>query len=125
MNYLLDTHIILWWLSEPSKISTQARQIIADKKNNIFISSASFWEMSIKKSIGRLSYPNDLLYLLTQEGFQFIPISPEEGLEICDLPPIHTDPFDRMLIMQTKLRNFVLITQDAKIQLYPVATLRG
>ena len=125
MAYLLDTHIILWWLSDPKKINTKTRAIIVDKTNDIFISSVFFWEISIKKSIGRLSYPNNLLHLLTEEGFLLLPILPEDGLGVGDLPLIHTDPFDRMLIIQAKLRNLVLITRDVHIPKYPVITLKG
>ena len=125
MAYLLDTHIILWWLSDIKKIAAKARRIIEDKENTMYISSVSFWEMAIKKSIGRLSYPADLIHILTQEGFLFLAISPEEALAVSDLPALHSDPFDRMLVIQAKLHDLVLITKDTQIEQYPVTILRG
>lgn len=125
MAYLLDTHIILWWLSDIKKITPKVRRIIEDKNNAIYISSVSFWEMAIKKSIGRLTYPTDILPILSQEGFLFLSIAPQEALSVGDLPPHHTDPFDRMLVMQAKLHDLVLITKDTQIMQYPVTALRG
>ncbi|MGE3320235.1 MAG: type II toxin-antitoxin system VapC family toxin [Candidatus Berkiella sp.] len=125
MNYLLDTHVILWWLTEPKNISTKARKIISDKEENIFISSASCWEMAIKKGVGRLKFPANLLEILTNEGFDIISISASESLSVADLPLIHHDPFDRMLIIQAKLNDMVLITRDETIMKYPVITLKA
>lgn len=125
MNYLLDTHIILWWLTNPKQIAPKASQIIADKENSIFFSSVSLWEMAIKKSLGRLTLPRNIVEILQTEGFQVLPISHEEALGISDLPQIHQDPFDRMLVMQAKLYNYVLITRDKNIMHYPVVTIKG
>lgn len=125
MNYLLDTHIILWWLTNPKQIAAKASKIISDKKNDIFISSVSLWEMAIKKSLGRLTLPRNITEILQAEGFQIIPIGHEEALGISDLPQIHQDPFDRMLVMQAKLYNYVLITRDKNVMDYPVTTIKG
>ncbi len=125
MNCLLDTHIILWWLTNPKQIAPRANKIIADKENNIFISSASLWEMSIKKSLGRLTLPRNIVEILQAESFQIMPIGHEEALGISDLPPIHQDPFDRTLVMQAKLYNCVLITRDKNVMHYPVVTIKG
>jgi len=125
MQYLLDTHILLWWLTTPNKLSSKAQKIIRDKNNPIFLSSASFWEMAIKKSIGRLSLPHNLLETIAAEGFKILPIMPEEGLGVADLPLIHADPFDRILVMQAKLHDLVIITNDTKISEYPVITLEA
>ncbi|MBA2368580.1 MAG: type II toxin-antitoxin system VapC family toxin [Candidatus Protochlamydia sp.] len=125
MKYLLDTHIILWWLTEPKRISSKAGKIIADKENIIFISSVSLWEMAIKKSIGRLTLPLNIVEILQAEGFQIMSIGYEEALGISDLPPIHQDPFDRMLVMQAKLYNCVLITRDKNVMDYPVISIKG
>lgn len=125
MNYLLDTHIILWWLTNPKQIAVRASKIIADKENSIFISNASLWEMAIKKSLGRLTLPRNIVEILQTEGFQFMPIGHEEALGISDLLQIHQDPFDRMLVMQAKLYNCVLITRDKNIMNYPVVTIKG
>lgn len=125
MRYLLDTHIILWWLSEPDKISKKIKHVIDDRHNKIFLSSVSFWEMAIKQSLGRLTIPKNVLEVLASEGFEMLPLTPEEGLSVSDLPFIHNDPFDRMLIIQAKMNNLVFITQDSKISEYPVVTLHA
>lgn len=123
MRYLLDTHIILWWLTEPEKIASKIRKMISDRSNQIFLSSVSFWEMAIKQSLGRLTVPKNVIEVLTAEGFEKLPLTPEECLSVSDLPFIHHDPFDRMLIIQAKLHDLVLITNDVKIAEYPVVTL--
>ncbi len=125
MSYLLDTHIILWWLSEPQKINEKARSVIRNRSNNIYLSSASFWEMAVKKSIGKLTLPHNLLETLTVEGFKWLPILPQEALGVADLPMIHQDPFDRLIIVQAKLHELILITADEKIIQYPVSTLKA
>lgn len=123
MQYLLDTHVVLWWLTTPKKISAKAQKIIRDKSNMIFISSVSFWEMAIKKSLGRLTLPHNLIEAVTTEGFKILPIMPEDGLGVADLPLLHSDPFDRLLIIQAKLNDLIIITRDAKIPEYPVVTM--
>ena len=125
MRYLLDTHIALWWLTEPEKIHAKARKIIQDKSNDIFISSASFWEIAIKKSIGRLTMPHNLLETIALEGFKTLPIMPEECIGVADLPMHHTDPFDRLIVMQAKLYNLAILTRDNKIPDYPVITIKA
>ncbi len=125
MQYLLDTHILLWWFTTPEKIKSKAQKIIKDKSNTIYLSSASFWEMAIKKSIGRLTLPHNLIEAATVESFKILPIMPEEGLGVADLPLLHSDPFDRLLIMQAKLNDLIIITKDSKITEYPVVTLQA
>jgi PIN domain nuclease of toxin-antitoxin system len=125
VNYLLDTHIILWWLTNPKLITPRAHKIISDKDNRIFVSTASLWEMAIKKSLGRLTLPRNIVEILQTEGFQIISIEHEEALGISDLPQIHQDPFDRMLVMQAKLYSCALITRDKNIMGYPVNTIKG
>ena len=125
MKYLLDTNVILWWLTEPEKIAPKARKIISDRNNAIYTSSVSYWEMAIKTNIGRLTLPNNILGILSAEGFLMLPLTPEEGLSVVDLPAIHQDPFDRMLVIQAKLNDLVLITPDKKIMDYPVVTVKA
>jgi PIN domain nuclease of toxin-antitoxin system len=125
MKYLLDTHVILWWFTTPEKIRPKARKIIRDKANSIFISSASFWEMAIKKSLGRLTLPHNLLEAAALESFTILPIMPEEGLGVADLPALHSDPFDRLLVMQAKLNNLIIITRDDKIAEYPIVIVEA
>lgn len=125
MHYLLDTHIVLWWLTEPEKIHAKAQKTIRDRANDMFVSAATFWEMAIKKSIGRLTLPHNLLETVALEGFKILPIMPEECIGVADLPMLHADPFDRLLILQAKLYDLVIITRDSKIMEYPVVTMHG
>lgn len=125
MRYLLDTHVILWWLTEPKKIHAKAQKIIRDRANEVLVSSVSFWEMAIKKSIGRLTLPHNLLETVALEGFEILPIMPEECIGVADLPMLHADPFDRLLVIQAKLYDLVIITRDEKIPEYPVVTLKA
>lgn len=121
--YLLDTHAILWWLTEPESLSSKAHKIIADPNNTLYVSSISFWEMSIKSGLGKLTIPNNILTILSTDGFKTLPLLPEESLSIIDLPMIHHDPFDRILIAQAKYNDLVFITRDSKIADYPIVTL--
>lgn len=125
MKYLLDTHVLLWWLTTPEKIKEKAQEIIQNKSHQIYVSSASFWEMAIKKNIGKLSLPHNLLEATTAESFKFLPILPEEALGVADLPLLHSDPFDRLLICQAKLHDLVLITHDLKMMNYPVVSIEA
>lgn len=125
MRYLLDTHVILWWLTEPEKLHIKTQKIIQDRGNEIFVSSASFWEIAIKKSIGRLTLPHNLLETIAIEGFKILPIMPEECIGVADLPMLHADPFDRLLILQAKLYDLVIMTRDSKISEYPVVTMHA
>lgn len=125
MQYLLDTHVVLWWFTTPETMKKKTQSIIRDKSNQIFVSSVSFWEMAIKKSLGRLTLPHNLIEMVAAEAFNILPIMPEDGLGVADLPLLHTDPFDRLLIMQAKLNDLVIITRDKKIAEYPVIILEA
>lgn len=125
MNYLLDTHVLLWWFTQPEKLKLKTQQIIQDESNQFFVSSASFWEMAIKQSIGKLVLPHTLLETVVAEGFKFLPIMPEEGLGVADLPLLHSDPFDRLLIIQAKLHDLIIVTNDAKIMDYPAVCIEA
>src|SRR5688572_2153207 len=125
MQYLLDTHVILWWFTNPEKIHAKARKIIKDKSNRIFLSAISFWEMAIKKGLGRLTLPHNLIETATIEGFSILPITAEETIGVSDLPLIHNDLFDKLLIIQAKMHDLVIITRDMQIQEYPVVCVKA
>ncbi len=125
MRFLLDTHILLWWLGDEQKLSPQIRAVISNPENVIFVSAATVWEMSIKKSLGKLSMPNNLLEKLKDNNFQVLDITAEHGLRVTDLPLHHKDPFDRMLIAQSMIEGLTIITLDTKFPLYDIPLLRG
>lgn len=125
MRYLLDTQVFLWWLTTPEKIHSKAKKIIHDKSNKICVSSASFWELAIKKNIGRITLPHNLLEAATAESIEILPILAEECIGVADLPFLHNDPFDRLLVIQAKLNDLVIITRDEKIMDYPVICVKA
>ena len=122
MNYLLDTHILLWWLEDNSNLSKKTYSLIADPENTIFISVASLWEMRIKEGIGKLKIPDMLLKAIEDQGFEKIDIKAEhtERLKSLTYKPnsislttsTHNDPFDRMLIAQSINESITIITND-------------
>ncbi|MBU7583182.1 MAG: type II toxin-antitoxin system VapC family toxin [Nostoc sp. TH1S01] len=120
MNYLLDTHTLLWWLDNDNKLSTEAKQIIANPENVIFVSAVSAWEISIKKAIGKLSAPDNLAEAISVNCFEVLLITIEHGLKAGSLPNYHNDPFDRMLIAQAMSENLIIISKDAQFSQYGV-----
>lgn len=123
MQYLLDTHVILWWLTDPKILSKKSRLIISNRENKLFVSSASLWEMSIKANLGRLKLPSNILSVIKEDAIQLLDISPNNALGIADLPTHHKDPFDHMLVIQAKQHDLILITRDKALQKYPIMTL--
>ena len=117
---LLDTHAFLWWLSDDPALGTDARQIIGEPRNQVMVSAASIWEISIKQTKGMLEAPEDLEVLVEHEGFSKLPISLFHGQQAAKLPDIHRDPFDRMLIAQAQAEGLELMTADNIIPQYGV-----
>lgn len=124
-GYLLDTHVLLWWLSNPAKISRQARAAISLGTNDVYLSSAAAWEMAINKTLGRLDFPSNLEEVLAKDHIEVLPIRLAHALAVADLPALHQDPFDRMQIAQARIESLVLVTRDAQIAEYNVETLRA
>jgi PIN domain nuclease of toxin-antitoxin system len=120
MNYLLDTHTLLWWLNNDLKLSREAREIISNPENKIFVSAVSAWEISIKKATGKLSVPDNLAEAISVNCFEPLLISIEHGLKAGSLPNYHNDPFDRMLIAQAMSENLIIISRDAQFSQYGV-----
>jgi PIN domain nuclease of toxin-antitoxin system len=124
MTYLIDTHILIWFVENDPKLSAQVRKLLEDTQHTVLISHASLWEMTIKKSIGKLAISLPLQSLVQQLAQQFIqPLSFQVAhYEILEtLPFHHQDPFDRMLIAQAIAEGFTLITQDGKFAAYEPA----
>jgi PIN domain nuclease of toxin-antitoxin system len=123
MNFLLDTHILLWWLGDSPQLSAEIKEVIINPENLIFVSAATVWEMTIKQAIGKLSIPNNLLKMLLINDFQILNITAEHGLKVAELPDYHKDPFDRMLIAQALWEDLTLISRDEKFTFYDVSLL--
>ncbi len=117
---LLDTHALLWWLGNDARLGVQARAIITDERNEVFVSAASTWEIAIKTSLGKLSAPGGLDAIIGEEGFSPLPISLFHGQQAGSLPPLHRDPFDRMLVAQAQAEGLELMTANADLAGYGV-----
>ena len=120
MNFLLDTHILLWFLENDSSLSEIVREVITNPENLVFVSSVSAWEISIKQSVGRLSAPNNLEEALRFSQFEVLSMTLAHGIKVADLPMHHKDPFDRMLIAQALVEGLTIITVDEKFKFYDV-----
>ena len=123
MNLLLDTHIVLWWLDDSPDLPTPARQAIIDTTNVCFASTATLWEIEIKRALGKLSIPDSYNDLLARQGFRELPISSAHTSALRALPPIHRDPFDRMLVAQAVSDDLIIVTADEAIRRYEVRVL--
>ena len=122
MKYLPDTHMLLWAAGEPGRLPAVAREIIADPINELFFSAISIWEIAIKRALGRSNFqadPNRMRRLLLANGYRELPLTGEHALAILGLPPIHQDPFDRILIAQATFESITLLTVDPEIAQYP------
>lgn len=127
MRALLDTHTFLWWNSNDTQLSDAAREIIADGRNEIFLSAASAWEIAIKFNRVRLTLPeHPEKYVSTRmllHHFQPLPVQLSHALHVCTLPDHHRDPFDRLLVAQSQLEKLPLLTADPEIARYDVTIL--
>ena len=122
MKFLLDTHLLLWAAGSPKRLSTHARKLLADTDHQLFFSPASLWEIAIKRGLGREDFqvePRLLRRGLLDNDYQELPIDSEHALAIEALPPIHKDPFDRMLVSQALTEGFTLLTMDPVVARYP------
>jgi PIN domain nuclease of toxin-antitoxin system len=114
---LLDTHLLLWAVSAPQKLSLATRKRL--DACEVFVSAASIWEVSIKAALGKLDAdPAALLAEIEPAGFRLLPVTGEHAAAVARLPPIHNDPFDRMLVAQAKTEPLLLLTNDAALAGY-------
>ena len=123
MKFLLDTHVLLWWLSDNKSLTTKAVTAIRNGENTIFVSAATAWEISIKRVLGKLKAPDGLEETLESNRFHQLPISIRHGLIAGSLPRHHDDPFDRMLIAQAQTEHLTIITHDVRMEQYGVSLL--
>ena len=124
MRLLLDTHILLWWLSDDASLSDAARIAIRDPASGVFVSAAAAWEIAIKHALGKLEFPvAQFSRILAKEGFEPLGITVDHAVIAGELPPFHNDPFDRMLVAQAQHEGLTLVTADPMIRRYAVAVL--
>jgi PIN domain nuclease of toxin-antitoxin system len=117
---LVDTHVLLWWLIDDPALSPAARDAIADPVNEPLVSAASVWEIAIKRSLGKLTAPDDLLDRIADEGFAWLPISANHAWQVGELPLHHRDPFDRILVAQALIERLPIVTTDSHFGPYGV-----
>ena len=123
-GYLLDTQVFLWCLMGSPRLTPEARELIADPLNPVYVSAATSWEIAIKKSLGKLKAPDNIDGIVEERGFLKLPIYLYHGDTLLKLPPHHRDPFDRMLIAQAIAEGLVLISSDRKFEMYDVELIR-
>lgn len=123
VTLLLDTHTYLWWMSDPTLLTTQASSTISDPTNRVLVSLVSLWEIAIKRVIGKLKAPVDLENDVIRIGFELLPISLPHVVTTETLPLLHRDPFDRMLIAQAVMEGATLVTRDQKLKQYTVPVI--
>jgi len=124
VSLLLDTHVFLWWISKPSRLSDEVKAAIADPGAMVYLSAASAWEISIKRALGRLDLRDEeFQYGMQESGFTGLSVTTDHGLVAGNLPPHHRDPFDRMLVAQATAEGLRLVTHDKKFAAYGVPTL--
>lgn len=118
MRLLLDTHVFLWAVTGSRRLNTAARQVIA-AADEVYVSSASIWEITIKASIGRIDAdPDELAAVIEPSGFIALPVSAMHAAGVRHLPPIHQDPFNRLLVAQALAEPLRLITADGQLSRY-------
>jgi PIN domain nuclease of toxin-antitoxin system len=126
MRYLLDTHVLLWWVDDDPKLRPEIRTTVADPDHDIVVSAASIWEAAIKRAVGKLRFETPVLMdTLRYGGLRVLPITAEHALTAGDLPRHHDDPFDRMLVAQAMTERLTLVTSDGRLRDYQVAIIEA
>ena len=121
MKVLLDSQILLWAAGYPGKLTSAARKLIEDPENELLFSAASLWEISIKNSLGRKDFqvePRLLRRALLDHGYMELQVNSEHAVNVDGLPPLHKDPFDRMLLAQALVEGIALATNDEQLARY-------
>jgi PIN domain nuclease of toxin-antitoxin system len=122
VKLLLDTHLLLWAAAAPARLKPATRRLLQDEAHTLVFSAASVWEVAIKSSLGRddfVAEPRVLRRALLDNGYLELTISGAHAAAVLDLPPIHRDPFDRLLIAQAQVEGITLLTTDATVARYP------
>jgi PIN domain nuclease of toxin-antitoxin system len=126
MDLLIDTHAVIWFITEDSKLPLKTKRIIEDSKNNCFVSVASYWEIAIKYSLDRLDLGSDLeniFRIIEKTGFELLPITTNQILINSTLPHHHNDPFDRIIIAQAIYENLKIVSKDGQFENYNVSLI--
>jgi len=122
VTFLLDTQILLWAAGQPARLSARARKLLADPQHELVFSAVSLWEIALKRSLGRPDFivePRVLRRSLLENGYGELAVTGEHALGVESLPPLHRDPFDRLLLAQATAEGITLLTHDAQLAAYP------
>ena len=119
---IVDTHALLWWLDDAPMLSARARDAIADPGNEPLVSTATVWEIAIKRSLGKLEVPDDLVDEIDDAGFSWLPVTAGHAWAVGALEPRHRDPFDRLLVAQALAERLPVVTRDPQLAGYGVET---
>mgnify|MGYP003386086269 CR=1 FL=1 len=125
MNYLLDTHVLLSAIYDDESLSPALRLILSDPEHHFFVSHASLWEISLKQQQGQIEFDPDFYSILQATNLNQLPIDVKHIEGLNNLPPMHKDPFDRMLVAQASAEGMVIVTNDVRMSLYDVPLLRN
>jgi PIN domain nuclease of toxin-antitoxin system len=120
---MLDTHALIWALEGSARLSKTARRAVEDPRNEVLVSAVSAWEIAIKRAMGRLDVPDDLIQAIDEAGFVPRSLGFFEAERLRRLPDHHRDPFDRMLIAHAMEEQCTIVTKDAHIARYAIETL--
>jgi PIN domain nuclease of toxin-antitoxin system len=123
VRLLLDTHSLIWWVTDSPALAPGARRAIADRRNSVYVSVGSLWEITIKVAKGKLTLFDEFDAVLDREPFTQLAISTTHIRAIAGLPAIHADPFDRILVAQAQVEQLTLVTRDPLIDRYGIATI--
>jgi PIN domain nuclease of toxin-antitoxin system len=122
MRFLLDTHLVLWSLLEPDRLSAQARSLLQSRQTELVFSTVCLWEIGIKRGLKKKGFqadPRVIRRTMLDDGYEELPVLGQHAVEVDVLPPIHKDPFDRILIAQAMVEGITLLTADPVIAKYP------
>jgi PIN domain nuclease of toxin-antitoxin system len=124
VSLLLDTHVLLWLLAgERARFGSKALDALRDRSS--VVSAATVWEIAIKRRLGKLSAPSNLVETVASVGLRFLSVTAPHAEHVAELPNLHRDPFDRLLVSQASLENLTIVTADPAVQRYRVATLNA
>jgi len=127
MRLLLDTHLLLWAAGQPERLSAAAHSLLSSPEHELVFSAASLWEIAIKRGLARDDFrvePRVLRRGLLDNGYAELPITSAHAIAIEQLPPLHKDPFDRLLLAQAQVEGIQLVTADERVARYPGSVLR-
>lgn len=123
-GWLVDSHALLWFLLGEPKLSPTALEVMEDPRAAMYVSTASLWEIAIKKALGRFDPPDDLPERAVDQGFEIMAVEPAHAWAVRSLPTTdHRDPFDRMLVAQARVETMPIISADARLDQYGIARL--